>query len=69
MKTITDIRADLLTLFDDLRQGRIETKAAVEINNTAGKIISTAKVQIGYHQLRGEKPKIPFLGEGTEIEK
>lgn len=69
MKTISDIRGDLLTLFDDLREGRVDAKSAVEINNTAGKIISTAKVQLGYHQLRGERPDIPFLGGGTKVEK
>lgn len=69
MTTITDIRDDLVKVFNGLRDGTVEPKQAVEVNNTAGKIISTAKVQLGYHALRGEVPNIPFLGNGVEVEK
>lgn len=61
MTTITDIRDQLIDVFNGLREGSIEIKDAVEINNTAGKIINTAKVQIAYSALRGEAPNIPFL--------
>jgi hypothetical protein len=61
MTTITEIRDQLVEVFNGLRTGTVEPKDAVEINNTAGKIISTAKVQIAYHALRGEAPNIPFL--------
>ena len=55
--------------------GTIAAKDAVEVNNTAGKIIATAKAQIAYHALRGEAPNIPFLaapvvsiaGEGPKL--
>ena len=60
--TITDIRNDLIEVFNGLRDGTMDAKEAVEINNTAGKIISSAKVQLAYHALRGEAPNIPFLG-------
>lgn len=61
MTTITDIRDQLIEVFNGLRDGTVDTKEAVEINNTAGKIINTAKVQIAYAALRGEAPYIPFL--------
>lgn len=61
MTTITDIRNDLIDVFNGLRDGTLDAKEAVEINNTAGKIISSAKVQLAYHALRGESPNIPFL--------
>jgi hypothetical protein len=61
MTTITDIRNDLIEVFNGLRDGSIDIKDAVEINNTAGKIINSAKVQIAYSALRGEAPNIPFL--------
>jgi hypothetical protein len=61
MTTITDIRDDLIEVFNGLRDGSIDIKDAVEINNTAGKIINSAKVQIAYSALRGEAPNIPFL--------
>ena len=46
--TITDIRNDLIEVFNGLRDGTMEAKDAVEINNTAGKIINTAKTQLAY---------------------
>ena len=61
MTTITDIRDQLIEVFNGLRDGSVEIKDAVEINNTAGKIINSAKVQIAYAALRGEAPYIPFL--------
>lgn len=61
MTTITDIRDDLIAVFNGLRDGTMEAKDAIEINNTAGKIINTAKVQLAYAALRGESPDIPFL--------
>lgn len=65
MTTITDIRDQLIEIFNELRAGTIELKDAAEINNTAGKIISTAKTQIAYSALRGEAPYIPFLDTTT----
>ena len=65
--TVTEIREDLIDVFNGLRDGSIDIKDAVEINNTAGKIISSAKVQLAYHALRGECPDIPFLGSSTKI--
>jgi len=75
MTTITDIRDQLIEVFNGLRDGTIAAKDAVEVNNTAGKIIATAKAQIAYHALRGEAPNIPFLaaqsvriaGEGPQL--
>jgi hypothetical protein len=61
VRNITDIRDELIRVFDGLRDGTMAAKDAVEINNTAGKIISSAKVQLAYHALRGEAPDIPFL--------
>lgn len=70
MTTITDIRNDLVNVFNRLRDGTMEAKDAVEINNTAGKIIASAKVQLAYAALRGEQPDIPFLkstGDKAEV--
>ena len=61
MTTITDIRNDLIKVFNGLRDGTMEAKDAFEVNNTAGKIISSAKVQLAYAALRGERPDIEFL--------
>lgn len=68
MTTITDIRNDLVNVFNKLRDGTMDAKEAVEINNTAGKIISSVKVQLAYAALRGEQPDIPFLAPAREID-
>lgn len=58
---INGVRDHLLVVFNGLRDGEIEAKHAVEINNTAGKIISSIKVQLAYHAMREERPEIEFL--------
>jgi|APFre7841882654_1041346.scaffolds.fasta_scaffold03251_7 hypothetical protein len=59
--TITELREDLLKVYADLRSGVMDSRDAKQINNTAGKIIASAKVQIEYSSLRNEKPDIDFI--------
>lgn len=61
--TITGVRDHLLAVFNGLRNGTLQSKDAVEINNTAGKIISSLKVQLTYHGMRKERPEIGFLND------
>ena len=61
MKTITDLRNELCDTFDDLRAGNVTPKVASEMNNSAGKIINTLKIQLDYHTMTKTKPNIPFL--------
>ena len=65
--TINEIRDSLIDVFTRLKAGEMDAKHAVEINNTAGKIISSAKVQLAYHALRGEAPNIAFLASPDAI--
>lgn len=65
MKTIESLRADLCKLFDDLKADECDVKIAAEMNNTAGKIIGTLKVQLEYSALRKEEPSIPFLDKAV----
>lgn len=61
MKTATQLRDELSTVFELLRAGEIKPKEAGELANIAGKMINSAKVQLEYHALRKTKPEIPFL--------
>lgn len=61
MKTINDLRNDLLTLFDDIKSGKTDVKVAAEMNNTAGKIINSVKAELEYSALKKVEPSIPFL--------
>ena len=63
---VTQLRTELLDVFDRLRANKMDAKEAVEINNTAGKIISTAKLQLAHHALAGTVPNIPFLRSDDE---
>jgi len=62
MKNIVELRNGLTSVFKDLRKEKIDHKHAKELNNCAGKIISSCKVEIEYFVSRDEKPNIPFLG-------
>ena len=57
----TALRDDLLNVYEELRNKSIDPKLAKELNNTAGKVMTSAKIQIEYANLRGEKPDIDFL--------
>ena len=61
MNNITDLRNELCDTFDDLRTGNITPKVASEMNNSAGKIIHTLRVQLDYHTMTKTKPSILFL--------
>jgi len=63
MKTANELRKDLAKVFDELNSGAVELKTASELANIAGKMISTAKVQVEYYALLGKAPRIAFLEE------
>ncbi len=67
MKSATQLRHDLASVFDELRAGAIDTKQASELANLAGKMISSAKAQLEYYELTGQKPVIPFLEETAAV--
>lgn len=66
MKNITELRDELAAVFAGLKNGTLEPKQAVEMNNAAGKIINTVKVQLEYADMRGEAPNIPFMTTGDD---
>lgn len=68
MKNIEELRTNLCKLFNDLQAGAIDSAKAKEMNNSAGKVISTAKAQIEYYALRKEAPNIPFLASSAQHE-
>jgi hypothetical protein len=61
MKNITELREELAKVFTSLRDGTMDPKQAIEMNNAAGKMINTVKVQLEYAELRGDKPDIGFM--------
>ena len=61
IKNIGDLRDDLLKMYEALKKDEVSTQKASEINNTAGKVMNTAKLELQYAALRKEQPNIPFL--------
>lgn len=63
MQNCKELRAELASVFRGLRTGKIQSKDAAALANLAGKMISSAKVQVEYAALRKEPPNINFLRE------
>ena len=61
IENIRELTADLGRVYAELRERKIEIKAASEIANIAGKIINGAKAEMMYRIARKEKPSIPFF--------
>jgi hypothetical protein len=58
LETMTGLTTELMNLYSDVKNGTIDLKEAAELNNTAGKIINSVKVQLEYFALSKTQPKI-----------
>lgn len=63
MNTASELRKELAAVFEQLKAGEIKPGEAAELANLAGKMISSAKVQVEFYALRKETPSIAFLEE------
>lgn len=61
MKSIKELRDNLATLFDQIKSGETDVKHAAEMNNTAGKIINSLRVELEYAELKKTTPSISFM--------
>ena len=62
MKTVTDLRNDLLDVYDKTKTEEINIGIAKELANIAGKVIKTACVELSYNQFTKQSDKkIKFL--------
>ncbi len=66
--TMGELRDELLNLFTDLRNGSIDLKEAVELNNTAGKIINSFKGEMDYWALLKKTPNTDFIEGQSQLE-
>ena len=59
MENAKQLRTELSELFNNLKNGDVDHNTAKELNNTAGKMINSAKVQLDYKvQTKGKDFKI-----------
>lgn len=61
MKNITELRDALALQYQKVLAGELDVKVAAELNNTAGKIINSAKVQLEYNVQTKNNKTIKFL--------
>lgn len=61
IKNITELRLDLMNVYSALKDGDIGLREAKERANVAGKILSSAKLQLEYNAYTKSDAKIPFL--------
>jgi len=62
MKNVTDLRNDLLDVYEKTKAGTIDVRIASELANNAGKIIKTAALELDYNQFTKQSDKkIKFL--------
>jgi len=59
---VTELRNDLIKVYNQLRENEIGLQEAKELANVSGKILSSAKTQMEYNKMTGNKNNtIKFL--------
>jgi len=59
---VTELRNDLIKVYNQLRGSEIGIQEAKELANVSGKILSSAKTQMEYNKMTGNKNNtIKFL--------
>lgn len=61
MKNVKELRTELVSIFSDLKSDKLDVTKAKELNNSAGKILLSIRVQLEYNQIMDRKEKIDFL--------
>ena len=61
MKNVIDLRNELIAIFEQLKTKEISHADAKELNNSAGKIINSVKIELEYSGLCKVVPNIAFL--------
>ena len=61
MKNVIELRKELGGILKDLKAGKLSPKTAAQMNNAAGKMLQTVKIQLEYAKDRKEKPSIAFM--------
>jgi hypothetical protein len=61
MQNIRQLRADLLENYEKLKDGTMPLKQGKELANTAGKILSSVKLELTYNAMMERKREIEFL--------
>ncbi len=61
--TMSELRNELLKLYADIRNGDVDLHEAAELNNTAGKIINSVKIEGEIMGILKKDPQTKFITE------
>lgn len=61
MDSIEGMRKELAGVFQKLKKGQLDPKEASQMNNCAGKILNSLRVELEYYAQRKEQPVIKFF--------
>lgn len=61
IKNVKDLRDDLINTYQGIKTGAVSLREAKERNNTAGKILNSAKIELEYNSYTKSNKKIDFL--------
>ena len=61
MQNIKDLRDSLIQNYQGAKDKTMDLKTVAELNNTAGKILSSVATELKYHNQQGDKKTISFL--------
>ena len=62
MKNVTDLRDDLINIYDETKTGATDNQTAGVLANIAGKIIKSTALELSYNQFKKySTKKIKFL--------
>ena len=66
MQNIRELRIDLSENYEKMKNKEMDLKMGKELANTAGKIISSLKIELEYNSMMGIKNRIDFLNPQTQ---
>lgn len=61
MKSLDDVKQDMSVLYDEVRAGTVELKAAAELANIAGKYLKAEQLQLAREMFLKDAVKFPSL--------
>lgn len=64
MKTLNDIKQDMSTLYDEVKAGTVEVKAASELANIAGKYLKAEQLELAREVFLDTRRR-PALSDGS----
>ncbi len=66
MKTLNDIKQDMSTLYDQLREGKVELKTAGELANIAGKFLKAEQLDLATAIFINGKVSPTYIGNNIQ---